>query len=430
MPHPRESELLSSLPTPAREAIQSAIEVARGKPSVPAMQQCGVAFQAVGFPRDEIARVESLTVAQRAFIEIVAFRPELKLTGGIVYKWPEWSIRRWLGHEPGGALEEVVDGRPRWLDFAAVRQQPDEIARLLLQLPLADRLAVYGELDAGAYGFGAEIEFPGLEALRDEGRAWAPRHADWLIEVAQDPRVPYQPMKHASIRLPLFLSFVRSKIEIERRWEMFLPLAVERPEIFGECLTALPEGRRARAIGTALPAAMPDQIVELVGRVVDLFPLPGLVEVTLDRLRSFGNPAKQALDAIADWGKRHPALAEALAAAKKKPLKLTIEATPRPAVDQLTELQRRQLAQLDDRTHDLLEFFTIAEPKGERRFEAIVHAETDGCVFVAGTDERAVIIAQGGADGEDGALCAALDEAFAAYRKKSKKEPTRRRRAK
>lgn len=335
--------------------------------------------------------------------------------------------------DPPGALERVVthdvagtrETSPLWREFDAARNDPAEIRRLLERLPMAERLAVYGELDAGAYGFvRAKLDFPGLETMRDEGREWAPRHADWLLELAKMPVDPYHPGQQLQIRPPLFLSLVRSHIAIEPRWEVFLPLTIDRPEVLREAFEAIPEQRRVHAVRAALPTGMPEEAMKILLPLIDMYPLPGFIDLAFERHLEFHPPNKETLAALEALARRHPALAQPLAENRnKKPLKLQVEPLPRPAESALTPLQKKQIAQLEERALDVLDFYRVTDAKGVPLYDAILSADSDGQVFKTGTSEPVAMIAQQGADGPDGALCVALDQAFAAYRKKPKPKP-------
>ena len=159
MAHPREDELLAALPPPAAENLRKVLtdpELDRWV-RMPTQIAFRTAMAAVDLARDRFPLPDSLTPAQRAFLEIVLERPEL----APVLPGARWSLRRWLGMDPPGALERVVthdvggsrETSPRWRAYDAARGNPAEIARLLEALSMAERLEVYGELDAGAYGF-------------------------------------------------------------------------------------------------------------------------------------------------------------------------------------------------------------------------------------------------------------------------------------
>jgi hypothetical protein len=435
MAHAREAELVAALPPPAAEAMRKVLaDPDVGKWATRTAYED--AMVAVDYPRGRFPLPEQLTPAQRAFIEITVSRPELDP----VAPAPRWTVRRWLGMDPGGALERVVphevggarETSPLWRELDAARNDPAELRRLIERLPMPERLAVYGELDAGAYGFTrAELDFelPGLESLRDEGREWAPRHADWLLERAKDPSNPYDVKQRLRIRPPLFLSLLRSHVPIEPRWEVFLPLRMDQPDLIRECLGSFSDERKVHAVRAALPTGMPEEAMKILVPLMDMYPLPGLVELAFERHIAFYPPKKETLAALEDAARRHPELAEALAEnRKKKPLKLQVEPQPRPAQSALTPLQKKQIAQMDEGTLEHLDFYLVKDAKGAPLYDAILFADSDGQVFKTGTSEAVAMIAQQNADGQDGALCVALDQAFEAYRKKAKsKKPTKKR---
>ena len=325
-----------------------------------------------------------------------------------------------MTHEVAGKTETS----PLWRELDAVRADPAEVRRFLERLPMAERLAVYGELDAGAYAFNGLLlppDFPGIDELRDEGREWAPRHADWLLERAKT--LPqYDLGQHLGIRLPLFLSFARSRIPVEQRWEVFLPVLVERPEVLRECLDALPGPRWVPAVRASLPAHLaPEMALKTLVPLMETLELPGLMDLAFDWHLGFNAPKKETLATLAEVVTRHPALAESLAVnRKKKPLKLAVEARPRPSEAALTSVQKEQIARLEEGELDQLHFFLVSYAKGAPAYDVVLLADSDGAAFRTGTSEVVAIVAQEGADGEDAALCFALDQAFEAYRKKAK----------
>jgi hypothetical protein len=427
MAHPREAELLQSLPPAAATAMRQVLsdpELDRWV-RMPTQQTLWAALSAVGWQRRRFVPAGELPAAQRAVLEICAFRPELDPAA----PGPRWSIRRWLGIDPPGAIERVtpvkLDGKvveaPLWRAFDAARGDPPGVLRVLESLPLPDRLAAFGELDAGAYELRPNdlpAEFPGLESLRDEGREWAPAHADWLLEQATDPRRPYNVKAQIAIRPPLFLSLVRSNTPVERRWEVFLPVT-GAPAIFRECLDALPQERRVPAIRAALPTSGPEQALAILAPLIEQHRWPGLVDLAFERHLGFYPPKKETLAKLDALTRGDSALAAAFAENKKrKPLKLVVEARDRPAADDLSPLQKEQLAHLDEQQLDVTDFYVLTDPRGAPLYDVLLLAGSDGAVFATGTSKVAALVAQGGADAEDGALCVAIDAAFEAFRTK------------
>jgi hypothetical protein len=431
MPHPREAELLASLPPAAATAMRQVLS----DPELdhwmrmPTQQALWAALAAVGWKRNGFVPAGDLPAAQRALLEICAFRPELDPAA----PRPRWSIRRWLGIDPGGALERVaprqLGGRvvdaPLWLAFDAVRADPAGVVRVLESLALPERLMAFGELDAGAYGFtNPPAELPGVESLRDEGRAWAPAHADWLLERAKDP-FPYEVKKRTAIRPALFLSLVRSKTPVERRWEVFLPITASSA-LARECLDALPEDRRVPAIRAALPPSGPEAAVAALTPLIETYRWPGLVDLAFERHLGFAPPTKDTLAKLDALTRADPALAAAFAANKKrKPLKLVVEPRDRPPAGALSLLQKAQLAHLEEKQLDLIDFYVLTDTKGAPVYDVLLFAGSDGAVFATGTSDVVALVAQGGADAEDGALCVAIDAAFETFRLRPPKKPAK-----
>jgi hypothetical protein len=386
----------------------------------------------------EIPPVETLRPEQRAFMGVVALHPELKLDGFPLAGWARWSMRRWLGLDPAGALEQIVDigpdggsqRVPRWQALVRSRSDPDRRCGLLAKLPMVERLEVYGELDAGGYGF-AGGAFPGIDELRDQGREWAPRHADWLLSLTNN---VYGAPQHPEMQRLLSLSLVRSGTTIERRWEVFVPERLDAADQVGECVGGLPESRRPAVLsrmlksflwstvfGPKAPVVDPGVTLEKLLPLFEKYPPAGVTDEALKGYTArYHLPKREVLAAVAALAKRFPVLAPGLKQDRtKKPPKLTVEPRPLPPQGELTAIERQQFAKLDDRTYELLERFELTDASSDRRYHAILNAGGDGHVFASGTAEVVAMLAQDSADGEDGLLSEAIDKAFGAYRKKA-----------
>jgi hypothetical protein len=317
--------------------------------------------------------------------------------------------------------------------------------RLLEDLPVAERLEVYGEIDAGGYGLTTQhlapekrwawLEMPGVETLRDEGREWAPRFADWVLELARpetEPFAPYRLDQHPAVRVPLFVSFARAKRPVERRWEPLFPHCIERPALLRECVEALAAERRGIVLGEVLatfvathlfpnaPASV--DVGAVLGAAADVFaayPPVGVVDRAFTRyVQGMHKPKREVQAALRAIAKQVAALAPELEKAPAKPPKLRFE--PRAWPRALSALERARVAKLDEATPDLLAHYDVVDEAGATRFQALVHAGSDGLVFTPGTADVAAIIAQGGADADDALLCAALESGLAAAAKKAK----------
>jgi len=451
---------LDALPPKAAEMIAPLLNQSASMWTMPKADAMDGALDLVGCCLDEVPLAETLTSApQRALMELCATHPELGLRGGVVHRWPRWSMRRWLGLDPPGALEHEatyeVQGKtvkgPRWLRFTSTRRviesDPTLMTRWLEELPMAERLELLGELDANAYGLTtrfivngayAWLELPGLDALRDEGRAWAPRHADWLLELRKpdaDPHFPYRIGDHAAIQLPLFLALVRAGIPIERRWEVFLPQCLDRTALFTECIEGLPADRRdmglaaqlttflvVNAFGPHAPPVEPEPGLERLVPLFTKYPPPNIFDELFRRYAAgYHHPKKDVLARLAALSKRFPVLAASLKRDKtKKPLRLAVELGKLPPQDKLTALDKARIAKLDESAYDLLELFEVRDANSDRRWQALLFAGCDGSIFANGSAETVAMIAQEGADGEDGEFCDAFDAAYKAHHRKAK----------
>ncbi len=390
---------------------------------------------------DEIPPADALTAAQRAFMEIVACHPELKVNGFPLANFARWSMCRWLGLDPGGALEQPASlageggsgERPLWQSLARRRQDPEGLRILLEALPMSQRLEVFGELDAGGYGF-IQVPFPGVDSLRDEGRAWAPRHADWLLGLGKD---VYDPARHPEMQTLLALAWARSQTTIERRWEVLLPVRLEDTATLREWFQALPDDRRAPVLGKMLKVLLWNHVfparpsgtdaATVLEPLLPLFekhpPSGVLDDAMMGYTAGYHAPRRPLLATVAALAKRFPVLAPALRLdPTKKPPKLTAAPVPLPPPEKLTAFDKDQIRKIGDGTYDHLEAFDLTDANSDRRYRAVVHAGCDGYVVASGTEDVVAIIAQHSADGEDGVLCAAIDKALRASLTKPKKK--------
>ena len=106
---------LAALPNEAADAIAPLLGEPAAKWNMAKAAAVDKAAQLTGAFLMAVPPSESLSPAQRAMLEICATHPEIGLRGGVLYKWPRWSMRRWLGLDAPGALEaKGADGRARW----------------------------------------------------------------------------------------------------------------------------------------------------------------------------------------------------------------------------------------------------------------------------------------------------------------------------
>lgn len=86
-------------------------------------------------------------------------------------------------------------------------------------------------------------------------------------------------------------------------------------------------------------------------------------------------------------------------------------------------MQKEQLAHLEEQQLDLTDFYLLRDARGAPVYDVLLFAGSDGAVFATGTSKVVAVVAQGGADAEDGALCVAIDAAFEALRLKPPRRP-------
>jgi hypothetical protein len=89
-----------------------------------------------------------------------------------------------------------------------------------------------------------------------------------------------------------------------------------------------------------------------------------------------------------------------------------------PPRERLSGVLKEQMTLADEEDdYGNMELFTVSDASGRHLFDALIHVGDDGYVFAPGTTGWVAMFAQGGADGHDGALCEALEEAFDRYKR-------------
>ncbi len=278
------------------------------------------AFKAVGFraPEDDVLPLSrDLTPSQRVLFERLSEREgkgELDLAR---FGVPNVRLREWLGLARPGALERRVTftferkklEEPLWRALRRFETAGDAkaTAAFVKSLPMATRLEAFGEVNSYGrekpYRLQAETLFDWRDAkllgkLGDEAASWAPRFADWLMF-----RVPKDERGGDEVKWPVFLGLVRAKVRIEPRWDALLPLGSGAHEkLTEECIRAIPRDRRDQAIVNALTTA--ETGLPLLAK----FPSTVLVQKILAC-----KPKKRELDEMKKIGKKHEAVAAALA---------------------------------------------------------------------------------------------------------------------
>jgi hypothetical protein len=440
---------LATLPEAARAAIESALACADPS-STEAVEHTRRAFAAVDFPvldpqRPVYPLPASLTAPQRTLVALAAAH-DLR-TAGYAFPGHAAAQRRWLGLEPGGALETVtvdvenVGPQPLW---RALQLAPDiqPFLAILDGLPVEVALRALGELLTGrctprgailpCYAVSNMIGNVYLRGrflsalrlvkdLRGEARDWAIAKAElcagdlgplpgWASRCRPSST---EPRLHAYI----YLALMRAGVPIKREWEPLFPSVTEvSEELLMDCIQALPPERRGpflRPIAQYMPG------VRWL-RVIEAFPSEDLARGMLEWRPPNSQGWQWTIDSLRTLGKTHPILletAEAVVAETPEPIDLFVTRIAKPAtVDELSDLQKEQLriagkgydeqdlpasARLaaDDSEASFLgylEFREIVDATGKPLFDALLLNVDAGVVFEAGTTKERGSVVQGG----------------------------------
>jgi hypothetical protein len=242
------------------EAAQSAIDRVLANPRSPAVQKLlDEALAAVDYPHPANYFVtvypipETCTPAQHALLAMLCDERVDEIHATWALPFLRAGRRRWLGLDPGGALESasvdvVVDGKksaqPLWRALQISRTLKG-MGAVLNQLPFDVALRAIGELllgSAGTYKL-TSIEYLFTEGdlrlvreLRAQGRAWAIKTASMLVKA----RVP----PHHALLPYVFLALVRARVPITRAMEKLLPRRGVDDATYLELVRALPKDRR------------------------------------------------------------------------------------------------------------------------------------------------------------------------------------------
>ncbi|MFE4925429.1 hypothetical protein [Streptomyces sp. NPDC056661] len=433
----RLEELLSTLPSKVAMALRRVAaqddEVGQGEREA----LVRTAFEAVGYPEYSpsvpIPLASELTPAQRALVECFAHLPPQPLWAFAV---PEqvWSLRRWLGLDPPGALEAPA---PAWLDpdgaplWRALHGHDADRREKLQRLPFAQRLEIFCELSLGAYRMGrglllstlAKVEE--LATLGDEGGTVAARLADWLVSVAdgEDWYPDGRPLPD-TVRWGVFVALAQAGIPIKPAWDRLLPPPRGVPASLVErCVEAIPAERRAAAIVAAARGEHPHYIETALLALLSMVPDPRLVDVLRDITESGGGRPRRALqEDLHTLATDDERVAHAVKGFpfKEPALDLHLRAVDMPStLSDLSDLQRRQF-EGEDGDIDDLDFYTlysVHDATGAQLYDMYLFCHSDGSVYRRGTtDEVAVFVQCGVADAEDEDLGNALDYALYTYR--------------
>ncbi len=405
----RDADLLARLPPSARRAWQSARKSAEDRESM--LSFVKQAFDEVAFP-DTYGSFAELSPVHAALVELLARDPSLGVPLYVTLPYGD-SLRRWVGVDPPGVLERAIVGHPSL--WQALKTDGD-VRALVGGLPIAEQLEVLEH--ARDYEIDLDDWEPNLDTLRDEGGAWALRYLSAQKSLLR--------MHVRAPLMPLFLSLVRAKVPIDPRWDGLLPTIRRQPlsAQLRECIDAIPIERRAAAIFAALEPPGPHANCGALVFVLDAYPIADLVGTMFAAFERCGeHPNADERARFEQLAKDHPQLRNVIAeclGAQKKPKPLVFERVAFTSA-KLTPLQKKQLQWVEREGLDwsLVELFAVRDAKGKHRYDVTLHAGDDGVVYSAGTTKRVASFTQGGADGRDEKLCAALDEGLATVKPSS-----------
>lgn len=466
-----DSELLGRLPA---EVARALAPVLGDRKSYDGPYEAALA--AVAYPEGDVYPLPGeLTPSQRALAELAA--RHAMWARGFAMPTKDQDPERWLGLVPPGPLEQPFamkrDGKttnvPLWyaLQSAKARaaedgtDQDEVVAKLLGTLPIAERLDVYVDMYSAAHDHAYELDPSGLlqsglrllEDLGPKTAAWAVRTAGAVLarEAASKAATPagdWVWRAPLELRLPIFAGLVRGNVPIEPRYDLLLPIRVpQHQDLTLECIRAIPEERRARAILAALERGNAWEVHRDGRTLLPEFPSAELTKAVLVSLEASDDRKKPFLDSLKELGKEHHEVAAAIAEHLGKKLPaielgcLTFE-EPRALAD-LDATQQEQLcicgkrwdgkslpasARIgDDKRSEAsfrstLEFRTLGKDKP--LYDAFSYAGDSGTVFKTGTTTVVAEIVQGSVECKSAPLKDALEDAVTAKPKaKAKAKP-------
>jgi hypothetical protein len=359
--------------------------------------------------------VESLTPAQRGVAEAIV---RMDVFG----PW-EWvpsgaTARRWLGIDPPGPLETLVDHEgaqiPLWRALCLTQKGP-RVPPIVATLPIPLRFDVLGTKDAWGYRIAADVDgaWKIAASVRGEARDWA------LARLAS---VKHKPLAeiHGSFDLGeqlAFFALVRAGHPIDPAWDLYLPIGTEVPvEITAECARVLPLDRLEAVAPALLEKTHGSHAIQLGLAILAEHDSPAIARfVWTKSARSFPHHRDAERNALAAIGEMKPGVGGVVASfAKRAPKKRTFVVSGRLAPRSESELSKLQAAQLieagkkwdrkdlpvarrlscDENDESalgaVLEHVTLTE-NGKPAFEAWLYAGDSGTFFTAGTTK---VIAQ------------------------------------
>lgn len=354
-----------------------------------------------------------LTADQRRLMETIATRSGLALSTVRKFRIPDpvQVRRRWLGIEPPGVLEKIVEvtderakttvAMPLWRALRAAGTPTDRAWLSTLLPSSADQLAFAVEVAAS---FDAPYEIGAREELFQqpiEGTELAGAALGWLngtvervaaacfrldpsgdgpavpvlpaTEDAQPGQLVYEvrsPQRGGNLVRLLLAALVESRPEqtIEARWEPLLTLESPYAQaLFG----AVAPHRRGAALARALERADPSAALPLAFSLLPALPEPAFVEAVAALLESPRLRQSNGVEDVRVWQAAWPELAEDLPEGVFRPLDPSRIVPPAPPrlPEAIPDRTPDALRQLDDAARarhalaDLSVFVQLAEPE-------------------------------------------------------------------
>ncbi len=457
MVHPRQDELIASLPTEVASDLRAALAHPLLYEPEPSRLLTKV-MSAIAWPdyRAPLPLASDLAPPQRTVAEVLAHHPSAWLPG---LPGPAWNRRRWLGLDPPSVLERETTlagvTKPLWRHVREA-DGPNGVSAVLATLDTATRVEAYCWLTLGAYRSPvpiAWVDWGAPDAIRAEDCGWAHDLAAFVVDIYEANHPWSDGLMRGNrgngeagavipreIKLPLYLSLVRSGRPIDARFDVLIPLTgtpihreVDRAV---ECLAAVPEPRRTGAILAAFSRGLPSDAIYASIALLPHFPSAEVVRAILTAMRGPGGlPEKLVLKQLAPFAKEHPAIAAEIKAHKaslKEGLGLKcVEVLEPKDAGELDAVQREQViatgqeldGQLLSPEERLagtgeepafyeLRILRIADKQGVVRYEAFLPDLDSGSVFEVGTTKSVGGRSQGGVECADPDLRAALEAIF------------------
>lgn len=417
----------------------------------------GPLLAAVDYPNDSVGpRADSLTPAQRAMAELIT-ELNIETSNNDIDQWMprrRADRRSWLGLDPPQPLDReytfTLAGakrtEPGWralklLSDAEEGGRKGQVAAWLATVPVAERLAMFGQVNLSAsepWGLNEDDFFDPQDkklvaSLRNEGKTWAPAYADqWLaVRAAGEGKTspPLWPM----------LAMVRAKLKIEQRWEVLMPVGLHTTT--REILEALPANRRGPTFLLGLQQmGHPGWALNAAKVLLPVAPDAGVMAYALECIKSSIGAERAHLDALAKAAKGHPeliALVDAVRDNRPPVIALTTTAlrdvAKEGAAARFSKIDEAQLLAAgrayfgkkvplsrllslnpndEQSLRAVLSYRALADAKGKHVHDVWEYAGDSGSMFRAGTTEEVAAVTQGDVECDDAALKDALEMAL------------------